>query len=965
MQKFLLLLCCFFLSCHSAPRGFMNESSHSKAREKWVEKTLARMTLREKLGQMFVYHLDANFKSDDDPAWQKIELLVKMHNLGGVHLWRGEPYATAFMTNRLQKLAKIPLLFTADLEHGVGRFGGTDFPPNMAIGASGDPQMAYQTGLHTAREARSLGIHLTFAPVADVNNNPLNPIINVRSFGEDADMVANFVEAFIRGCQDGGLLTTAKHFPGHGDTAEDSHIELAYVPADSLRLEQIELRPFRRAIAAGVDFIMTAHLNVRGVKMNPYDPATISPEIMTGLLRKHLNFEGVLITDAMRMWAMSRKYTDAFATVQAVKAGVDVLLVQENVPDMIAELEKRVRSGEIAMARIDESVRRILRAKAKIGLNQQRFVNLDSLSTRVAAPAAKASAATAATRAITLLKNEKNILPLPPADTGRVMVIEFWDEAHATNSASPFVRELSRYLENFENFILTPDFNHEQFAEILKRVRASRAQIWPIYTPLRSWKGHIGLPENLQPLADSLLATGVPAVVVSVGNPYIYPQVQNAAAYLAAFGGLGSSEGLEIAAARAVAGATEISGKLPISIPEYFERGAGLKLIAKGAQPLAPLSMPTLHLRAGFPEEAHLNAAKLDSVRLIMEKAVQDSVFPGAVLLVSRNGLLVMHEAFGKMGYNEFNQPMPLDAVFDMASVTKCVATTTACMLLYEGGLLDLDAPVQKYLPEFSGANKEKITIRHLLTHSSGLMAYRRYFLDFHTPGEIIKTILNEPLENPVGAKTVYSDLGIILMGKIVEKLSGQALDIFCREQIFKPLKMSETFYNPPAQLLTHIPPTEFDAWRGRLVHGQVHDENAFSLGGVSGHAGLFSTARDLATFLYMLLNGGAYDGGRLLKPETIALFTSRQNVVAGSSRALGWDTADGNNSAGHFMNARAFGHTGFTGTSVWTDPEKNMFVILLSNRVHPTRNNQKLLGFRAKLHDAVMNAVEAAPFKN
>ena len=958
MQKFLILLSCLVLSCHSTLQNRMNETSHAKSADKWVEKTLAQMTLREKLGQMFVYHLDTNFKTADDLAWQKITTLVQAHHLGGVHLWRGEPYATAFMTNRLQTLAKIPLIFTADLEHGVARFGGTDFPPNMAIAAGGDPQQAYQMGLHTAREARSLGLHLTFAPVADVNNNPLNPIINVRSFGEDPEMVARFTEAFIRGCQEGGLLTTAKHFPGHGDTAEDSHIELAYVPADSARLEQVELPPFRGAIAAGVDFIMTAHLNVRGVAMNPYAPATLSPEIMTGLLRKKLQFDGVLITDGMRMWAMSQNYTDAFATVQAVKAGVDVILVQENVPEMIAELEKRVQSGDIAMARIDESARRLLGAKAKIGLHRQRLVKVDSLSARFATPAGKAAASTAAARAMTLLKNEKNILPLSPVDSGRIVMIEFWNEPRSRN-ASPFVRELSSYLKNSEHHFLTPESGHDEFIEVLKKVRAAQAQIWPAYTPIRSWKSYLGLPENLQPFADSLLATGVPAVVVSFGNPYIYPQVQSAAAYLATFG---AGEVLEIAAARALVGAAEISGKLPISIPGYFERGAGHKLAAKNLRPAPPITLPNLHLRVGFPEEGGISSARLDSVRMLMQNAVQDSVFPGAVLLVARNGLIVMDEAFGKMGYKQFNRAMPLDAIFDMASVTKCVAMTTACMLLYERGLLDLDAPVQKYLPEFTGAGKENVTIRHLLTHSSGLMAYRRYFLDYHTPGEMIKTILNEPLENPPGAKTVYSDLGVILLGKIIEKLSGQPLDVFCREQIFKPLKMNETDYNPPRQFLSRIPPTEFDSWRGRMVHGQVHDENAFVLGGVSSHAGLFSTARDLAIFLQMLLNGGAYEGGRLLKPETIALFTSPQNVVSGSSRALGWDTADGKNSAGRLMSARAFGHTGFTGTSVWTDPKKNMFAILLSNRVHPTRNNQKLLSFRATLHDAMMKAVETTP---
>jgi len=955
MSKYFAALLCFLIACNPATQKRMNEPIHQKSTNQWVEKTLAKMTLREKLGQMFFYHLDTNFKNETDPAWQKITTLVQTHHLGGVHLWRGEPYATAFMTNRLQKLAKIPLIFTADLEHGVARFGGTDFPPNMAIGAGGDSPAAYQMGLHTAREARRLGIHLTFAPVVDVNNDPLNPIINVRSFGEDPEMVASFAEAFIRGCQDGGLLTTAKHFPGHGDTAEDSHIELAYVPADSARLEQVELPPFRRAIAAGVDFVMTAHLNVRGIEMNPYDPATLSPEIMTGLLRRRLNFDGVLITDAMQMWAVSRNYTDAFATVQAVKAGVDVILVQENIPEMIDELEKRVQSGEITTASIEASVRRILRVKAKIGLNRQRFVNLEALSTHLATPAAKEAASTAAARAMTLLKNEKNILPLSPADTGHVAVIEFWDET-PLRSVSSFARELARYIKSWEPYILTPDSDHGQLAEILKSVRNSRVQIWPAYTPLRAWKGHLGLPEKLQPFADSLLATGVPAVVASFGNPYLYPQVQNAAAYLAAFG---AGEILEIATARAIVGAAEISGKLPISIPGYFERGAGLKLIMQGTQPLAALTKPNLHLRAGLPEEAYLSSAKLDSVRLLMRNAARDSVFPGAVLLVARHGLIVMNEAFGKMGYNEFNHPMRLDAIFDLASLTKCVATATACMLLYERGGLDLEVPVQKYLPEFAGAEKENVTIRHLLTHSSGLPAYRQYFLNSHAPGQIIQTILNEPLENPPGTKTVYSDLGIILLGKIVEKLSGQPLDVFCREQIFRPLKINETDYNPPPQFLPRIPPTEFDTWRGRLVHGQVHDENAFALGGVSGHAGLFSNARNLAIFLSMLLNGGAYEKSRLLKPETISLFTARQNVVAGSSRAIGWDTADGKNSAGHLMSTRAFGHTGFTGTSAWIDPEKNMFIILLSNRVHPTRHNQKLLAFRAQLHDAVMRAVE------
>jgi len=301
---------------------------------------------------------------------------------------------------------------------------------------------------------------------------------------------------------------------------------------------------------------------------------------------------------------------------------------------------------------------------------------------------------------------------------------------------------------------------------------------------------------------------------------------------------------------------------------------------------------------------------------------------------------------------------MPVNAIFDLASVTKVVATTTACMLLYERGVLTLDTPVQEYLPAFTGANKEKVTVRHLLTHCSGLIAYRRYFLDHHSADAILRTILKEELVYPTGTKTIYSDLGVILLGRIIEKVSGRSLNEFCRDEIFEPLGMSSTFYNPPPALALRIPPTERDPLtpgrRGNVVHGVVHDENAFVLGGVAGHAGLFSTARDLAVFLQMLLNGGSYGNIRLLSPDTIALFTKRQDLVPASSRALGWDTASGRNSAGTLMSPRAFGHTGFTGTSVWADPETGLIVILLTNRVHPTRKNRRILGFRPQLHDAV-----------
>lgn len=951
-----LLCAALFFSCQ--PRARQQHAISRFSAEQWVNDTLARLTLREQLAQMFVYYLDANFKPEHDAEWRKVQALVAEHHIGGLHLWNGEPYATAFITNHLQALSNVPLFFTADLENGMTRFRGTRFPPNMALAATGDTSFVYEMSLHTAREACALGLNLNLTPVADVNNNPENPIINTRSFGEAPERVAELVAAHIRGTHAGGMLATAKHFPGHGDTKQDTHIELAYIASDSARLAQVELAPFQRAIASGVDAIMIAHLNVPSTGMNPYTPATMSPEIITKLLREQLKFEGLVITDAMNMWAINRNYTPAFATAAAIQAGADLILAQDNIPEMIAALEQRVLAGEISRERIEQSVRRILSAKAKLDLHRHRVVNLDSLARTVLNHTAITSAENSARAAVTLLQNDNDVLPLQNITDKQVVLINVWD-APQIAGATPFMNELERFFPGFKSFHLHAETSQAEFERILSAAKAAKLQILPTYTRIASWKGETGLPQALAPRLETLLDLSAPAVVVSLGNPYIYPQVQNCAAYLVAYD---DSPLMSLAAARALVGLEKISGRLPITIPGYFERGAGMAVEALLNPPKETVRTLAPTLRYGFAHEAGFETARLDSVRELMQQAVRDSVFPGAVLLVGRNATIALHEAFGKLGYGEFDRPMPVNAVFDMASVTKVIATTTACMLLYERGRLALDAPVQSYLPNFTGKDKEKITVRHLLTHTSGLIAFRRYFLDYHTPEEILDVILKEELTYPTGTQTIYSDLGVILLGKIVELVSGKSLDAFCRDEIFTPLRMPETFYRPDSALLARIAPTEFDTLtlgrKGRIVHGTVHDENAYTLGGVSAHAGLFSTARDAGMFMQMLLNGGSYGELKLLTPETIALFTRKQEIVAGSSRALGWDTADGKNSAGRLMSANAFGHTGFTGTSVWADPETRLFVVLLSNRVHPTRENRRILAFRAKLHEMIARAL-------
>lgn len=926
----------------------------------WVETMLRQLTLEEKVGQMFFAAFTAEHLAEGSPEWQRLERLVQQWHVGGFHLWRGEPYAAVALTNHLQKLSRVPLLFEADFEHGTGwRFpGGVDFPPAMAIAATGDTTFAYEMGRITGLEARAMGIHLTFAPVVDVNSNPFNPIINTRSFGERPEQVARFARAFIKGAHESGLLTTAKHFPGHGDTGMDSHLVLATIDGDSSRLFSLELPPFQAAIAAGVDAIMSAHIYLPRWNMPPYTPATLSREILTDLLRTRLGFDGLIFTDAMEMYAVHHNYTERYAAVAAVQAGADIVLVSPDIPSAITAVVQAVRSGRIPESRINATVRRILQAKARVGLHRNKYVSAETVPGKLGGAESQEIALRAAQRAITLLRNENSLLPLKADQIGRpVAVVPVYPQSN-TELHQPFVNRLRSVFDSLTVDMLTPQTAESCAQPLLDKVRRASLVIMPVFAYVQAYQNGIDLPPVVAQICDGILRSEVPVLLVSFGSPYIIQAFEAADGYLVAYG---QSALMQEAAADAILGRAPITGTIPVSFPGFFQRGDGLRIESAVALAPRPVPEPAPRLRIGLPDEAGFDMQGLLAVDSLMQQAVRDSVFPGAVLLVARNGVIALFEAYGRMGYGDFDRPMPKNAIFDLASLTKVVATTTAAMLLVQEGRLDLDATVQSYLPGFTGPGKSSITIRHLLTHSSGLPPFKRYFLEELKPGEIIDRILQEPLEYAPGSDTRYSDLGIILLGKIIEKISGQSLDQFCRERIFEPLGMVETAFNPPSAWYERIPPTEKDPWRGRIVHGVVHDENAYALGGVAGHAGLFSSARDLAIFAQMLLNGGRYGETELLSRTIIEEFTRRQNMVSGSTRALGWDTQHPDGSCGTLMSPRAFGHTGFTGTSLWIDPDNQLIVVLLSNRVHPTRENRKIIQFRPRLHDAVMRALSGS----
>ena len=910
--------------------------------ERWVRTTLRKMTLEEKVGQVIWDRADGRFLNEQVPAFLKLKERIRKLHLGGYVIFAGTPHDTAAFANALQRASKLPLLMAADFERGPAMRVALSsaVPDNMAIGATGDPAYAALAAELTAREARAMGVQWIYAPVADVNNNPDNPIINTRSYGEDPEQVAKFVAAYVRAAEAAGVLSTAKHFPGHGDTATDSHIALGVVTGDRARLERIELPPFRAAIEAGVSSIMTAHLAVPAIEPDSTLPATLSKNVLSGLLREQLGFKGLITTDALEMGGVTRLYWPGEAAVRAFEAGADCLLLPPDPELAFRYLLDAVRSRRITEQRLNQSVERILRAKARVGLHRQRLVSLDNVGKVVADPQAQTRIEQIANASITLVRDQANAIPMSLAGRKKLLAVVMTADPNPADDV--FVAELRRRAESADVVRLAPDFTEARAQEVLGRAAGANAVIAALFVRAVSSKGTVGMPANQAALLKQLAASGKPVVAVSFGNPYLIRAFPEVGTYLCAYS---TAEASERAAVRAIFGEVPISGRLPVTIPGIAPLGTGLE-------------RPAIDTK--LRDETAGQEARFARVFQVVEKWIGERAFPGAVLAVGYKGSLAALKAFGKFDYSPQAPPVTTDTIYDLASVSKVVGTTTAAAILYEKGELLLDLPVVRYIPEFAGTpGHEEITVRQLLTHSSGLPGITPFYKEEKDREGLLKRAYAVPLVRQPGQKFEYSDVGIILMAEIIERISGQPLDRFLQEMLFAPLGMKDTFYRPSSSLLPRIPPTEEDPFRQRVVRGEVHDENCWVMGGVCGHAGLFSTAGDLAVFCQMLLNGGTYGGQRILRRTMIDAFTALQPGPPGAYRGLGWDKPGSSFwKAGDFFSLSSFGHTGFTGTSIYLDPEKELFVVLLTNRVHPTRENLRIAKARPEIHDAVVETL-------
>jgi len=920
----------------------------------WEDSVLATLTLEQRVGQMLTVGAFGHYFSEQSDEFARIARVVRELGVGGVILWQSDVYEAAYRLNTLQRLARVPLLVGADLERGLAMRirRGSPFPDAMAVGATRNPAYAYLVGRAIASEARALGIHQNYAPVADINTNAANPVINTRAFSDDARLVEAMVRSFARGSLDGGVIPTVKHFPGHGDTGIDSHLDLPVLAYTRARLDSVELAPFRAAIAEPGVSVMVGHIAVPALDPGDPRPASLSAPIVTGVLRKEMGFDGLIVSDAMEMRAVAGTHTSGEMAVLAVKAGLDMLLMIPDVEAAHTAIVSAVKSGEIDPGRIDSSVRRILQAKKWAGLAASRFVDADRISRVVGTRDHVLLAQEIAVNAMTLLRAEGNILPLAGGQRLVTIVISDSEDSRIdVNRASyPWPNEppgryfnllLRKHADRLESFRLGPDSDEDEFQRALQAARHADVTVLPIFVKVRTSSGRITIPPNLLPFLTRLERSGVRTVAVVFGTPYIVTALPKANAILCAYG---DSEPLTEAAVDVLFGRQAPAGTLPVTIPGIYPFGSGI------------VPGPDRLVLDDDPRAVGKRFVRVDS---LLEAAIRDSAFPAAQVVVAQRGRILYRSAVGHYTYAPDAQEIDDGTMFDMASVTKVLATTTAAMKLVDDGKLALDDTVGKFIPQFATGEKSTVTIRHLLTHRSGLPPFRRFFLFCKNADEALDSAFATPLVARPGDSTIYSDIGMITMGKVIERVTGRSLADYLQENFFAPLGMTGTMFTPPRSLIGRIAPTEIDTlWRKTLVWGQVHDENAALLGGVSGHAGLFSTASDAAILLQMLLNKGVYAGKRYISERTVVEFTRKQQPFG--DRYLGWDSrSPRGSSAGDLFSLSSFGHTGFTGTSVWVDPERQLLVVFLTNRVFPTRANLKIARVRPALHDAVVRALE------
>ena len=930
-----------------------------KSETPWADSLLSTLSIEEKIGQLFMV---AAYSNRDAKHEKELLELVERYKIGGLIFFQGGPVREAKMYNRLQAAAKIPLLIGIDGEWGLGmRLDSTiSFPRQMTLGAIQNDSLIYAMGKEIARQSRRIGIHVNFAPVVDVNNNPNNPVINNRSFGEGKENVERKGLAYMHGMQDHGVLANAKHFPGHGDTDTDSHYNLPVIKHDINRLRSVELYPYSKMFEEGLGSIMIAHLSIPALDSTPNRASTLSPNVVTSLLQEEMGFEGLIFTDALNMKGVSKFYEPGEVDLLAAKAGNDILLFAEDVPKALEKIRDALAEGTYSEADLNRSVAKILKAKEWAGLHRNSLVDEVNVYEDLATPEADFLKQKLSEAAITLVQNKNGILPLGDLDERIISVLTIGGDGQI------FKNRLAKYTD-FESTETVTAPEPVEALRVLDALRKSNTIIINVEGTSNSPSKNFGLSTNAINLIETIAAERE-VILVFMGNPYALAKLRNPDRYRAIVVGYQDDAHLNRAAASAIMGAIPVTGKLPVSVGEYFKANEGIELAdATRLHHSSPMEF-------GLSPEAF---AKIDSIAM---DGIQKRAYPGAQVLIAKEGKIIFNQNYGFHTYED-QTPVRSSDVYDLASITKVVASTLSLMKLDDLGKFDLDAPLANYFPEIRSESPYfSMQPRRMLAHVAGLKAWVPFYVETMNNGQpkwdvysktesdlysrkvaykmyinqvvsdsLLYRILDTPLRPNRDYK--YSDLGYYFMREIVKRQGGLRIDSFAAANFYEPMGLQTMGYLPLERFpKDRIVPTEYDTYfRGQLVHGYVHDPGAALQGGVGGHAGVFSNAEDLAAIMQMLINKGTYGGERLLSEAVVEEYTRCQfcdSELDEERRGAGFDKPvipDGPGPTCKCVSFESFGHSGFTGTIAWADPVEDIVYVFLSNRVYPSAENKKL----------------------
>ena len=995
IQYIYLLILCVSGILRSSPQADPNlyAKTNQDQMNHWVDSVFDSMNYDERIGQLFMVIADPK---SDTRNMQKLLRYINEIKIGGVLFYKGNPVTQAEVTNRMQKASKVPLFVALDGEWGLSMrlTGTTRFPKNMMLGAIENDSLIRAYGEEMARQCREMGIQINFAPSIDVNSNTENPVIGLRSFGENPQAVADKGIAYAHGLENGGVIAVAKHFPGHGDTAEDSHYTLPVLHHSRERLEKVELVPFKRYIYEGFAGVMTAHLSIPALDNTKGRASSLSPKVVNGLLKKHLGFRGLCFTDALAMKGASANKRDN-PSVLALLAGNDILLAPADPIADFNAVKEALDENILDIQVIEEKCLKILRYKYITGLNRYSPINLDGLEERLNSPHAAWITTRLNADAITLLKNDTDVVPLKQLDKRRIAVLSIGND-----TGNPFQEMLNRY---------------DSVACFSIGFRSSAAYVQDVYKQLLRYDVIICSVHTVRiPESEALrkLAATKTFVYSFFTIPYFCKSyaksIASAQAVIMAYE---STPLAQAYAAQLIFGGIPAKGKLPVSIPDLYWAGSGLF---------------TEKTRLGYheAEEVGLNPTRLAVIDKIVEEGLDAKAFPGCQVLVAKDGMIVYDKAFGTMD-DLSGMPVTETTVYDIASMSKAAGTLLAVMKTYDEKKFSLTQKISDFVPELKSSDKKGIIIKDMLYHQSGLapsinfylkaidpesyvgslyskyknashpvrfdaLTYVRndfsfypslvsdtkkdgftievakhFFLHDSFRDSIMQGIIDSKLSSR--GKYVYSCVNFILLKMMTEKITGVPMGTYLDTNFYKKLGARYTHYNPLHWIDTmRIAPTEKDDFiRKQLLRGYVHDEAAAFQGGVSGNAGLFSTAEDVAKVSQMLLNKGAYGGERYLSEETCRLFTRSKSP--NSRRGLGFDKPHVGNArlspCGALAPSSVYGHTGFTGTCFWIDPDNQLIYVFLSNRVYPNRANNKLgeLDLRTRIQDAIYKAIDVS----